>query len=337
VVDESSYIKTYNAKRSKNILLAGKLAKGRMILSGTEITNTPLDLFMQFEVLMPGFWGVKNFFLFRARYALLEDSYGPGGRTFKKVVGFQRMQELMDRIAPYCSRALKKDCLDLPDKIHIRMDVDLSASQERVYGDLKANLMALISGNVLTVPNKIALFTKFRQVTGGAINIEAESTVIDPDPPKLQALLADLQDTDESAIITAAFTHEIEMLVRELSKIAPTAAFYGGNVNARDAGIEAFTKGKIRFMVLNPQAGAFGLNLQDNCHLQYSYSRVLSPSQNWQMEDRIHRPGQREVCVYKTLVARGTVDERIEELLASKTDIRTKFQDMTIADIINLV
>jgi len=337
VIDESSYIKTYNAKRSKNILLAGKLAKGRMILSGTEITNTPLDLYMQFEFLHPGFWNVKSYFLFRARYALLEDAYGPGGRTFKKVVGFQRMQELMDRISPYCSRALKKDCLDLPEKIHVKIHVELSDSQRRIYKELKEQLMALIEESVLTVPNKVALFTKFRQITGGAINVKGESKIIDDSPPKLQMLLAELQDTDEQAIITAAFTHEIKMLVRELSKLAPTVAFFGDNVVERDIGKRLFMEGKVRFMVLNPQAGAFGLNLQDHCHLQYSYSRVLSPSQNWQMEDRIHRPGQKEVCVYKTLITKGTVDERIEELLAAKTDIRAKFQDMTIEDIFNLV
>lgn len=337
VVDESSYIKSPDAHRAKNIVIAGKLAKGRMILTGTEITNSPLDLFMQYEFMRPGFWGVKNFYLFRQRYAILEEAYGAGRRTFKKVVGFQRINELLERVAPYCSRALKRDCLDLPEKIHVTMPVELSDAQAKAYKSLKDHLAALVEDHVVTVPNAIALFTKFRQVTGGGINVDGESAVIDPDPPKLKALLADLEDTDEQAIIWAAFTHEIEMLARELGKVAPTVTFYGDDEQAaRDENKRKFQSGEARFIVINPQAGAYGLNLQ-NCHLQYFYSRTLSPSQNWQAEDRTHRPGQKDPCVYKTLVARGTVDERIEALLEQKTDIRERFQTMSVEDMISLV
>ncbi len=47
----------------------------------------------------------------------------------------------------------------------------------------------MVRDKIVTVPNKIALFTKFRQIPGGCINIEGESAIIDDDPPKLQALL----------------------------------------------------------------------------------------------------------------------------------------------------
>ena len=335
-VDESSYIKSPDAKRSKNIRAAGMLAKARTILTGTEITNSPLDLYMQFEFLKPGFWNMKNYFIFRARYAILEEAYGAGQRTFKKVVGFQRVNELLDKVAPYASRALKRDCLDLPEKMYMNIYVELSEPQRQAYKQLKDFLATLVGGKVLTVPNKIALFTKFRQIPGGAINVEGSSEIVDDNPPKLQALIADLQDTDEQAIFWAAFTHEILMLEKALSELGTTTVFYGDNVKTRDEGMRAFQEGKIRFFIGNPAAGAFGLNLQ-NCHLQYNYSRVLSPEKNWQAEARTDRPGQRHVCVYKSLVARNTVDERIEELLAQKTDIRTKIQDMKIEDIINLV
>lgn len=336
-VDESSYIKSPDAKRSKNIKAAGMLAKARVILTGTEITNSPLDLYMQFEFLCPGFWKVKNYFIFRMRYAILKEEYGPGRRTFKKVVGFQRINELMDRIAPFCSRALKRECLDLPGKIYTTIYVELSDAQKQVYKQLKEFLAAMVRDKIVTVPNKIALFTKFRQIPGGCINIEGESAIIDDDPPKLQALLSDLADTDEQAIIWCAFTHEIELVSKALSKIANTATFYGeGSQDARNSNMRLFQEGAVRFLVGNPAAGAYGLNLQ-NCHLQYNYSRVLSPSQSWQAEDRIHRPGQQLPCVYKTIIAQGTVDERIESLLAQKTDIRTRFQDMSIADMYDLV
>ena len=337
-VDESSFIKSPDAKRSKALVQAGQLARGRLILTGTEITNSPLDIYMQFRFLKHDFWGVKSFFIFRARYAQLEDQYGPGGRTFKKVVGFQRVNELMSRIAPHVSRALKRDCLDLPEQIFQVIRVELSSEQRRVYNSLKENLAAIMeSGEVMTVPNKIALFTKFRQIPGGAIKIEGESAMLDPNPPKLQALVAEAQGSDEQAIVWAAFTHEIEMIVRALSEVAPTVAFHGDvPQEKREANKKAFQEGKARFIVMNPAAAAYGLNLQ-NAHIQYTYSRVLSPSQVWQAEARTHRSGQKETCVYKSFVAVDTVDERIETLLAAKTDIREAFQTMTIADIFEIV
>ena len=92
-VDESSMVKSADAKRSKNIKAAAALAKGRLILTGTETSKSPLDLYMQFEVLKSGFWGVRSFYTFRLSYAILEDVYGPGGRVFRKVkvVGYQKI------------------------------------------------------------------------------------------------------------------------------------------------------------------------------------------------------------------------------------------------------
>jgi SNF2 family DNA or RNA helicase len=338
-VDESSYIKSADANRTKNISLAGALAKFRTILTGTEITNSPLDLYSQMEFLKKGFFGVKSFFMFRQHYAILVDQYGAGGRTFKKVVGFQRVNELMDKVNPHASRALKKDCLDLPPKIYQNINVEMSEPIQTAYMQLKKHLATLIDDKVLTVPNKIALFTKFRQITGGAVKIEDEVQIIDARPPKLQALLADLSDTDEQAVIWAAFTQEIELIAYTLEAegFGHAVRFYGQeSQETRDEAKREFQSGKARFIVINPQCGAFGLNLQQ-CHLMYFYSRSLRPADNWQGEDRIHRSGQDTACVYKALITKGTVDERIEALLTAKTDIRTQFQDMTIADMYNMV
>ena len=340
-VDESSFIKTPDAARSKAIVGAGRLARGRMILTGTEITNSPLDLYMQFNFLMPGFWNVRNYFLFRARYAQLEDAYGAGGRTFKKVSGYQRMNELLEKIAPYATRALKKDCLDLPEKIRSTIYVEMSPAQERIYSSLKKHLAAIVTGagggeEVLTVPNKIALFTKFRQIPGGTVKYGSEHSVIDAKPPKLEALLDDVQGTDEQAIIWCSFNHEIELLVEHLQKIAPAAPYTGETPQEmREEYKRRFQDGKIRFLVLNSAAGSFGLNLQ-NCHIQYTYSRSLSPDKVWQGEDRTHRIGQTEPCVYKAIIARGTVDERIEAILATKTALREGFQSGNVPDSISL-
>jgi len=336
-VDESSFIKSPDAIRARKLVAFGKLVPYRMILTGTEIVNSPLDLYMQMKFLNPSFWGSMTFFLFRARYAILVDEYGSGGKIHKKVVGFQRMPELMDRVSRHCFRALKKDCLDLPPEIYQDVIVELSPAQEKVYSSLKRSLAALVGDTLVTAANKMALFTKFRQVTGGSIITDSGIEVIEARPAKLEAILADLADTDEQAVIWAAFTHEIDMLVCELAPLGTAVAFHGDiSDRDREAGKLAFQRGKARFFVANPQAAGFGLNLQ-NCHLDYTYSPVLSPAQTWQAWARTHRPGQTESVVHKKLAVKGTVDQRVWELLAVKTDIREKFQSLSIEEIINLV
>ena len=329
LVDESSYIKESKANRTKNIIKFGARLPYRMILTGTEIVNSPLDLYSQFEFLKEGFWGMKSFFLFQLKYAILQDAYGAGGRTFKKVAGYQKLDDLLAKITPFVFRARKDECLDLPDKIHEVIHVELSAAQRAAYEGLKKHLIAVLeSGEILTVENKVSLFTKFRQIPGGMVKVEGSNSVIEADPPKLLALLASLESTSEQAIIWSSFTAEIEMLVDRLSKVGPTVAFYGAiEQKVRDENVRSFQRREARFFVANPQSAGFGLNLQQ-CHLQYVYSRHLSPAYSWQAEDRTHRAGQQNVCVYISLVARNTVEERIEMLLESKRAIRDAFRSM---------
>lgn len=338
-VDESTFIKGDTANRAKKVVGLGKLVPYRTILTGTEIVNSPLDLYMQMKFLNPSFWGDRvSFFMFRARYAQLADEYGAGGKTHKKVVGFQRMDEFMAKINAHCFRALRKDCLDLPPTIEIVMKVPLSAAQEKVYSSLKAHLAAMLSsGEVVSVPNKIALFTKFRQIPGGSILVEGRHTLVDPKPPKLEALIAEVQDTDEQVIVWAAFSHEITMIAEVLAPFGRAVVFDGSVPQGkRDQNKLDFQEGRARFFVGNPAAAGFGLNLQ-NCHIAYTYSRVLSPGQEWQADARITRPGQTEKCLYKRLVAPDTVDERIEALLAEKKDLLSQLQSMSLADIFSIV
>jgi len=338
VVHNSSTIKGPDAKRAKNAIAAGRLCAGRMILTGTEISKSPLDLYMQFEFLKPGFWGVRSFFMFKNKFAILQDSYGAGGRIFKKTVGYQKLNELVASIEPYTTRALKDQCLDLPEKVRVKILVDMTPAQENMYAQLKKLLAAeLESGEIMTVPNKIALFTKFRQLTGGTMKNCDEYVVVEPNPGKLLALIDDLEDTDEQAIVWCAFRGEVKLVADALSKLGTVVTFDGStDIDDRSLARVSFQNGEARFFVANMKAGAYGLNLQ-NCHLQYFYSRDTSPQANWQAEDRSHRPGQKSTCVYKSLIARNTVDERILELIDASSDLRDIVRGMSAEDIVRFV
>ena len=146
-----------------------------------------------------------------------------------------------------------------------------------------------------------------------------------------------MSDTDEQVIVWAAFKAEIHMIAEALRPYGSVVTFDGSTeIEERDAAKLAFQRGEVRFFVANMKTGAYGLNLQ-NCHIQYVYSRDTSPIVNWQSEDRSHRPGQKFPCVYKSLVVAGTVDERIEELIAQSTDLKSIIQSGSPVDIFKYV
>jgi SNF2 family DNA or RNA helicase len=215
------------------------------------------------------------------------------------------------------------------------MPVELTGECARVYKDLKASLISMLeSGEIITVANKVALFTKFRQIVGGTL---AGMGVLDANNAKIQALKDELSDHSEQAIIWSCFTEEINLLVMALGKDWSVVRFDGQTGEKdRDSAIEDFRSGKARLFIANPAAASQGLNLQ-NAHLQYWYSLPTQAKHYEQGEGRIHRSGQTETCVYKQIICEGTVDERISKLMKDKTDIMSSFRDGNIADVLELI
>jgi SNF2 family DNA or RNA helicase len=347
-VDESSFIKNDSANRTKNIIKAGELFRFRMILTGTEITKSILDLYSQFKFVNSSYWkkyGLSSFWKFKLHYAVLQDEYGTGGRIFKKVVGYQRQNELMDRIVCDYTRLKREDCLDLPEKQYDRVSLEMPQIMRAVYEKLKSDLFAEYAGKELDAINPAALFIRFRQISGGFFPYKEEGEAeIKPiaENTKLEFLLSDIADTDEKIIIWASFVPEIEAIAESLGKEyggQSVITFYGKTPKAeRKNAEEKFNNNQIaRFFVGNPSTAGFGLNLQKACHIAYYYSLPLSAEHYWQSQDRIHRSGQKEKVLYKILEYKNCVDQRLYMLLENKTGIREAFRDMKIQDFFNIL
>ena len=107
VIDESTTIKNPTAKRTKAIIKLGTMAKYRRILTGEPVTRDPLDLYSQCEYLDEFHLGFSSFYTFRNRYAIMVNM-NLGNRSFKKVTGFQRMDELNDLLRKFSFRVKNK-------------------------------------------------------------------------------------------------------------------------------------------------------------------------------------------------------------------------------------
>jgi SNF2 family DNA or RNA helicase len=93
-----------------------------------------------------------------------------------------------------------------------------------------------------------------------------------------------------------------------------------------------FQKGKIRFLVANPQSAGTGLNLQRST-LHYYYSNGTKAEDRWQSEDRSHRSGQKNHVVYKDIIIKKTVDDSIQKILKENKTL-SEFFKQPLEDII---
>ena len=95
IIDESTTIKNPQAKRTKNILALAKESKYRRILTGSPVTQSPMDLWAQMDFLDPEILGQSSYYAFRTRYAVMITSNAAGGtHTYQRVVRFKNLKEL---------------------------------------------------------------------------------------------------------------------------------------------------------------------------------------------------------------------------------------------------
>ena len=132
IIDEATSIKNPKSKRTKACLSLGQLSKYRRILTGTPITQSPLDIFSQFEFLKKGSSGFTSYFAFKHYYAE-HRTMTLGNRSFQKIVSYRHLDQLTQTIAPISIRTLKSECLDLPEKIYMTRNVDMTEQQKGMY------------------------------------------------------------------------------------------------------------------------------------------------------------------------------------------------------------
>ena len=323
-VDESTTIKNRSAKRTKNIVNVGGLAKYRRIATGSPITKTPMDLYSQCDFLDPHLLGFGSFFSFQARYCKMWRR-SVGTHSFNQVVGYQNLEELTNNLDRFSYRILKKDCLDLPEKIYIKRLVELTPEQRRVYDQLKTIALAVLEQGVVTAANALTQILRLQQVCSGFLKTDDGKMESLPSN-KLSELMEALEEVDGKVIIWANYTHDIESIARAIKKEYGdnSVRTYYGDTKAEDRQqiVTDFQdpKNPLRFFVGQPRTGGYGLTLTEAKTVIY-YSNSYDLEVRLQSEDRAHRIGQKNNVTYIDIVTEGTVDEKILSALRDKIDI----------------
>ena len=321
VADESHYIKNPKAKRTKLLLKIAERGKYRFISTGTPISKNILDIYPQFRFVDPNILGFKNYYAFRARYAVM------GGFMSKQIVGVRRQDEILAKIEPFSIRMRKEDCLDLPPQIYETFYVDLTRDQLEIYKKLKKNFLVEIGTKKIVSSNILTRFLHFQQITAGFLSSssdEAESQIFKFEKnPKLD-LLEELLSEEEGRkfIIYTRFLYENKMIKNRLEAKGYKVESLTGKVKSkkRAAIRRTFQEGELDGLVVQIQVGGLGISFT-RADIVIYYSNSFSYIERTQSESRVHRAGRKGTVLYIDLVARNTIDISVLKILKKKREI----------------
>ena len=324
-VDESTTIKNRQAKRTKSISKLGLGARYRRILTGSPVTRSPLDLYSQMNFLDEDILGFTSFYAFQGRFAVVQRRT-MGAHSFNHIVGFRRLDELTEVLEKHSFRVRKEDCLDLPDKVYMRREIELTKEQKRAYEQMKHFALArLQSGELSTTKNVLTQLMRLQQICCG--NLTDDAGVIHSLPSnRINALLDICDEIQGKVIIWATWTMDIRSIaeaLRDRFSVQAVATLHGETPDSeRQKVVESFQdrQSELRFIVGHPKTGGYGLTLTAATTVIY-YSNSYDLELRIQSEDRAHRIGQTNKVTYIDLISPKTVDEKIVRALRNKINI----------------
>jgi SNF2 family DNA or RNA helicase len=256
-----------------------------------------------------------------------------GGRSFKGIVGYKNVDELLKRIAPWSFSVRKSDCLDLPPIVREIRDIEMSPEMTRIYKALAQDLVATLKdadgeGRVIIADNVLTKLLRCQQLLGGtAVDSNGQKIVVPENKTKeILEVLDEIGDRKVKVLIWARFVDEITRLTEVLNKAGYRAeAVYGAvKVADRQGIIDRFNEGNVEVIVAQQQTIGFGVNITGASVVIY-YSNDWSLANRQQSESRAHRHGNvNEKITIIDLISKGTLETAIVKALESKK----RFQDL---------
>jgi len=317
VCDESSKIKGHQAKRSKVMHSLGRASKHNIILTGTPVTNTPLDFYSQYKFLDETIFG-KSYFVFRARYAIM------GGYGNHAIVGYKNLDDLTKKAHAIAYRITKAEALDLPEQVDVTHELILDDRAASIYKRVERESVVELEQGEVTATNVLTKLLRLSQLTGGYLKSDDGEQVQEVSRAKMDALIHivdECQEAGKKLVVFARFIPEIDAIEKMLRKANIGYALIKGEVKDRQSQVDKFqTDPECKVFVGQLQTTGMGLTLTA-ADTAVFYSLSYNFADYEQAKARIHRIGQKNHCTYIHLVAAGTIDEKVMGALKDKKNM----------------
>ncbi|MBI4657546.1 MAG: SNF2 helicase associated domain-containing protein [Verrucomicrobia bacterium] len=316
ILDEAQHIKnrqTQNAQAVKGIR-----SRHRLVLTGTPLENSVLDLWSIFAFLMPGYLGSAKDF--RERYE------APITRDKNTAV----QNRLARRVRPFLLRRLKREVApDLPQKIEQVAFCELTEDQQSVYRQVLEASRREVLEAVQTqgaARSRMILLTallRLRQVCCDLRLLDLENTEPETASGKLelfQELLDEAIDGGHRVLVFSQFTRMLNLIRDRLFAGNVEHCYLDGATLNRAEVVGRFqSDAAIPVFLISLKAGGLGLNLTA-ADTVIHFDPWWNPAVEDQATDRAHRIGQTRVVTSYKLITRGTVEEKILTLQARKRE-----------------
>ena len=308
VIDELSSFKSAQAKRWKALRRVRGRIRRIIGLTGTPRPNGLEDFWPEIYLLDQGERLGRTIGAFRSRWLVPEKMNGHIVYSYRAREGAE--QEVYERLGDICMSIRKEDVLSLPGQIY--EDIILPAPPEllRQYKQFEKDkvLESLDANGEIVAGTAAALTNKLLQFANGAI-YDNEGQAHNLHNVKLDALEELIEEAGgDSVLVLYAYKHDADRIrerikCRELDK---------------PADLEAWNKGEIPVALAHPASIGHGLNLQDGGHIIIWFGLTWSLELYQQANERLNRPGQKNVCRIYHLILKGTHDERVLRALNNK-------------------
>ncbi len=317
VLDEAQHIKnrqTQNAQAVKAIR-----ARHRIVLTGTPLENSVLDLWSIFDFLMPGYLGTAKDF--RERYEL----------PIAKEKSVEAQKRLARRLRPFLLRRLKKEvAADLPAKLEQVSYCELTPDQRSVYQQVieasRKQVLAAVGAQGIAKSRMVVLtaLLRLRQVCCDLRLLKLDNVNPASASGKLDMfseLLEEVIDGGHRLLVFSQFVGMLTLLQEKLTAEGIEYCYLDGSTTNRGAVVERFhTHVAIPVFLISLKAGGVGLNLT-GADTVIHFDPWWNPAVEDQATDRAHRIGQTKVVTSYKLITRDTVEEKILTLQNRKREI----------------
>ncbi len=314
VLDEAQHIKnrqTQNAQAVKAIR-----APHRLVLTGTPLENSVLDLWSIFDFLMPGYLGAAKDF--RERYEL----------PITREKNADAQARLARRLRPFLLRRLKRDVAkDLPAKLEQVSFCELTDDQRAVYRQVieasRQEVLAAEPGSGKSRMVVLNALLRLRQVCCDLRLLKLENADPTTASGKLDLfgeLLEEILDGGHRVLVFSQFVSMLTLLRAALEAEGVEFGYLDGSTTDRAAVVTRFQQTQVPVFLISLKAGGVGLNLS-GADTVIHFDPWWNPAVEDQATDRAHRIGQTRVVTSYKLIARGTVEEKILQLQSRKREI----------------
>ena len=308
VIDELSSFKSAQAKRWKALRRVRGRIRRIIGLTGTPRPNGLEDLWPEVYLLDQGDRLGRTLSQFRARYLVPEKMNGHIVYSYRPRDGAEA--EVYAKLSDLCMSIRKEDVLSLPGQIYEDVELTAPPSLLKQYKQFERDkvLECLDQDGEIVAGTAAALTNKLLQFANGAI-YDMDGDVHHIHDIKLDALEELLEEAGgDSVLVLYAYQHDADRIRERIT------------CRALDTpeDIDAWSRSEIPVALAHPASIGHGLNLQDGGHIIIWFGLTWSLELYQQANERLNRPGQKNVCRIYHLILKGTHDERVLKALSNK-------------------